>query len=423
MTPPPPIQRTGGAGWRIWTVRGVLFLLFFSLYLKLGTSLGATGVFPHDDALFQADTGRALGDLTDPGADHYRTKVHPLFVVFFNPPGSVLRHLTGSPVLAGLLLISAAGALAVAVAHGLFTRIGLDSVLSAAFALLVGFSTSHLVFASLPDTFIFTALALGICAWLAAAHPGSPKAFVPAAVFAMGITSTNLGPVFLLFAASRRAGLRACAAFLAVVLAAAVALSLAQKALYPSSNLFFVPQAVHEDLGYVFRPRSGSEALTRGARVLGHVALYDLIAPKRALVKRGRREVPGVTFQQRRPGWFRGTGWAALALLLALDAAGLYAALRYRLFRNPLLQGIGLSLLFLAGLHYFYGDDLFLYSCSWTLLVIAGLAVCLQRLQEGSRARTAIVKTTVLALVLLQIANNLGFMLSLIDLYRESLPR
>jgi hypothetical protein len=411
------------AGWRIWTVRGVLFLLFFCLYLKLGTSLGATGVFPHDDAIFQADTGRALGDLTDPGADHYRTKVHPLFVLFFNPLGSLLRHLTGSPILAGLILVSAAGALAVVVAHGLFTRIGLDAVLSVACALLVGFSTSHLVFASLPDTFIFTALALGICTWLAVAHPGRLRAFVPAAVFATGITSTNLGPAFLLFAAGRRAGLRACAVFLAAVLAVTVALSLTQKAAYPSSNLFFVPEAVHEDLGYVFRPGSGSEALTRGARVLGHVAVYDLIAPKRALVKGGRREVPGVTFQQRRPGWFRGTGWAALALLLALYAAGLYAALRYRLFGNPLLQGIGLGLLFLAGLHYFYGDDLFLYSCSWTLLVIAGLAACLQRLCEGSPARVGIVKTAVLALVLLQIANNLGFMFTLIALYRESLPQ
>jgi hypothetical protein len=407
----------------VWPVRGALFLLFFSCYLKLGWTLGATGVFVHDDTLFQADTARALGDLTDPGADHYRTKVHPLFVLFFNPIGSALRHAAGSPLIAGLILVSLAGALAVVVAHGLFTRIGLDGLTSVAFALLAGFSTSHLVFASLPDTFIFTALALAVCSWLAVARPGWPRGFVPAAVFATGITSTNLVPSFFLFAASRRGGgegrpwVRACAVFLAAVLTVAVALSLLQKAIYSSSNLFFMPEAVHEDLGYVFHPRSGSEALARAAAVLEHVAVYDLVAPKRTLVKRGRGEVPWVTFQQRRPGWFRWTGWAALSLLLALQAASLHAALRYRLLGDPLLRGLAASLLFLAGLHYFYGDDLFLYSCSWTLLVLAAMAVCLLRLGEESRAWSWTLKAALLSLAAFQIANNASFMLSLIALY------
>jgi hypothetical protein len=403
--------------------RLALFLLFFALYLMLGQRLGATGVFPHEDSIFQSDTWRTLGDLTEPGGDHYRTKVHPLFVLFFNFLGNRLLKTAGSHLLATALLIAAAGALCVAIAHVFFTALGHRPLAAFALSVLLGVSASHLLFASLPDTFIFTALSLTLCCWLAVGYPGSLPAFVPAVLFSLGITITNLGPSGLLFAASARGasgwagGFRKSVALLLLVLLAAIGLSFAQKALYPSANLFFVPEAFQEDVGYTFVPHSAAQAWERGSSLLEHVALFSLVAPRPRIWTPQGSEVPWVTFQGQGIRAYDGIGRAALGLLLATYGLAAYGIVRRRLWREPILQGLVLAVAFLAVLHFFYGDDLFLYSCSWVGLVLGITACGLQGLARSGAKAISAVSAALVLLAMLTAVNNLRFLFDLIGLY------
>lgn len=405
--------------------RAALFLLFFALYMILGHRLGATGVFPHEDSIFQSDTWRTLGDLTEPGGDHYRTKVHPLFVLFFNALGHRLLLATGSHLLATSILIAAAGALCVVIAHVFFTALGHRPLAALSLSSLLGLSASHLVFASLPDTFIFTALGLTVCAWLVARRPGSVPESALAVLFSLGITITNLMPSGLLFAASARGasgwvrGFRKSAALLLLVLLAAVGLSFVQKSLYPSANLFFVPEAFREDVGYTFVPRSVPQAWERAASLLEHVGLFGLVAPRPRVWTPPGSDVPWVTFQGAGLAAYDGTGRAALVLLLMAYGLAGYGIIRQRLWREPVLQGLALAAASLVVLHFFYGDDLFLYSCSWVVLVLGIVGYGLLGVSRSSARWATGVDILLVLLTLLAAASNLRFFLSLIDLYRS----
>jgi len=400
-----------------------LFLLFLALYLATGRALGKTGVFAHDDALFQSDTSRATRDLTEPGADHYRTKVHPLFVILLNPLGTLLWKITGSQIRAAALLVAAAGALCVVMAHAFFRAIGHGAVAALALAVLLGVSASHLVFASIPDTFIFTALSLTVCAWLALRRPGSLAATVPAGVFSMGMATTNLAPASLLFLGGARRdgfwkGVRKTAALVLLVLAVAAALSLFQKKVYPSSNLFFARESFQEDAGYVFIPRVAKRAIVRGEVLFRHLAVFGILAPEPLTRTPVGSPVPWVTFHKATLSGFCGWSFAAaLVLLLAAWALAAFGIFRARLHREPLFQSLLLGIAFLAALHYFYGDDLFLYSCSWVFLVIAVLGWGLRGACEAGPRWSWGVNGLLVLLAVLVATNNLAFLRSLADLY------
>src|SRR5215210_1125424 len=353
-----------------------------------------------------------------------RLALHPLFVLFFNFVGNGLLKSTGAHLLATSILIAAAGALCVVIAHVFFTALGHRPVAALALSVLLGVSASHLVFASLPDTFIFTALSLALCCWLAVGYPGSLPAFVPAVLFSLGITITNVGPAGLLFAASARGvsgwigGFRKSATLLLLVLLAAAGLSFVQKSLYPSANLFFVPEAFQEDVGYTFIPHSAPQAWERAASLLGHVGLFALVAPQPRVWTPQGSEVPWVTFQGSGLAAYDGTGCAALALLLAAYGLAAYGIVRQRLWREPILQGLVLATAFLVLLHFFYGDDLFLYSCSWVVLVLGILACGLLGVARSDAKGASAVTTVLVLLAVLTAVNNLRFLLALIDLYR-----
>lgn len=409
---------------RHWAVRAALFLAFFALYLAMGRFLGRTGVFAHDDALFQSDTSRAARDLTEPGADHYRTKVHPLFVILLNPAGTLLSRITDSPFLAAAVLVACAGALSVVAAHVFFTAIGHGPVAALALSCLLGVSTSHLLFASVPDTFIFTALSFVVCACLALRRPGSLRAGVPAVAFSLGMATTNIAPSGLLFfgGARREAGFWKAvwrsAALGLLVLTIATALSLLQKAIYPTSNLFFARESFREDVEYVFHPKNAKQAMIRKMVLLRHLAVFDVVAPDFQGRTPKDSPVPWVTFHKATLSDTHGAGRAAVVLLLALDLLALYGILRRRLFLEPVLQSLALGIAFLATLHYFYGDDLFLYSCSWAFLVLAVMAWGLQGVAQAGPRWSQAVNLLLIVLVGLTAVNNLAFLRSLAGLYR-----
>jgi hypothetical protein len=73
-------------------------------------------------------------------------------------------------------------------------------------------------------------------------------------------------------------------------------------------------------------------------------------------------------------GAWRLASWPHAALWVALLLAGVWGLLR-RGRPNPLVRALLLWIAFNLGLHFLYGEALFLYSCHWTFAVLAVTAV------------------------------------------------
>lgn len=423
---------------------------FFALYSVAGTRLSQTTAFSEDDILFELDTPRVIGDMTLPRASHYRTKVHPLYVMLANPWGVLATKLSAAevkvkarplPVLlekpgggmektwigpevnAAVLLNSFLGAAGVALGFVFFLFFAKRLLDAALLACLFGLSASQLFLSVVPDT-----ASLAICSllvtyilFLRALETGRSRlpVWILAGVFSLGVTTTNLAQTVACFAVGDfvvnrqrglwRLGIRLLG-LLAGVLAVAAALAMLQRALYPSSNLFFLPDAYREDLDFASLQvlRSPLPVLVQLFR---NFSWINFIAPTPSACALPDHKLPGLTFASSLdfsvPGIIAAVIWFGLWLALA------FGALRRRRtkagtrsVRRPLAVGLLLCLLFNLLLHSVYGVgekgriEYFLYTGNFSFLVLALWALPLSR--PGKTVRVLL-----LALVFCMGINNL----------------
>src|SRR5512141_1060181 len=101
------------------------FVLTSGLCLGAGLPLLPTRAYEAD--VFDADAKRVVHDLARHDGTHYRTKVHPLFVLLLNPLGLALKTVMVRPRPAALLLNAAAGGAAAALFGALLRRLGVGA--------------------------------------------------------------------------------------------------------------------------------------------------------------------------------------------------------------------------------------------------------------------------------------------------------
>lgn len=189
-------------------IAAVLFSLFLSIYLIIGLPLLGPLV-THHMTVVGADS-EAVISLLSKIEDHYpKTGRHPLFLILLNPFGWSLGKIIGSPDLAALLLNTAAGALLVALFFIVLRKVGVARVDATLFSLLLGTAVSQLILASIPETFIFTALSILA---LVSVHLFCSdtktflKWFLPLSVVAFGMAVTSLAPVTIILFLRYRTG-------------------------------------------------------------------------------------------------------------------------------------------------------------------------------------------------------------------------
>jgi hypothetical protein len=408
-----PADNAPGARRSEWLIRVAAVLLLGGSCFAAGARLVDSGIYEAD--VFDADPRRVVHDIGRVGGTHYRTKVHPLFVLLVNPPGALLKAVVGRPRIAALLLNAAANAFAVLLLYGLLIRLGLRRARSALWSVLFATTSSQVFFGIVPETYAFSGASLLLLFLVFARAESGWLSRVAAAVLSFGVTVTNLVAALglALFSGRRGAGSRWPAQ--AVLLGAAVVLSTAglsclQKALYPEAEVFFVRSSVTEESSYLFHPRGLGDVAERGASVAVNLLFANLAAPK-IDVRRQPGEPPTARFGWPRPaGWVHALVWVTLCALAA-DGLTRGAAARDPVV-GPLLAWIGFN----AALHLAYGQTLFLYSCQWTFAVIAVVAVGVER--SGSRRLRLATAGAVLLLVGLQLATNASFVADLYTLYR-----
>lgn len=401
----------------------LFFALFFGFYVTVGEALAPSRLYGRADLVLGTDVPRVIADLTRFEANHYRTKVHPLFVILLNPLGLLLKQLIGTPRLAAIALSSAFAALGGALFHELLRRFGVGAPRAALWTLLFGLSASQLFFGAVPETYAFSGASLLVLFVLFAAGHATGWRLVAAGVFSFGMTVTNL--VVAVWLRARALGgsggpwalIPRLLRYTLAVVGITTALAALQAWHYPRAKLFFGPAALQEETQYAFLPGSLRDLGRRAADLGANAALFNLAAPTLRVDKRGQRH-PKTSFAHPSAGALRPAGAVHAVLWLALLAmAGVWAA-RQRLDREPQARALLGCLVFELALHFLYGETLFLYSCHWTFATL-GLAALAVEHWQGARPGRALPTAAALAtLITLQAANNWAFLSELRSIYR-----
>jgi len=410
-----------------------LGLLFGLLYAGLALRLHSEPrLFVHLDQIFDADLGLWTIDLARPQGPHERTTIHPLSVLLLNPLGSALRWLLqtlGVPFaarLAAALLCAVAGGAAVGVFRVLVHRLGVPSARAWAWTLVFATSASQIVFASVPESFVFSALSLLVVFTLAGGPGTRETSRVAAGVASFGITITNLGAVALARAASlpwrtqRRRAAAVLARHVAVVLLVTALLSVVQAAVYPTARPFFLPEPLGKAYRLAFVGSLAPRALAaRGVEVASQLGFVCLAAPEVTVrqtdVSGTKVDFPPIPWRDLRPA---GAAHAVLwALLLVVAAWGLGRPLAFPASSRGLVAALLLWLGAQAALHLVFGTSLFLYSEDWTFALVALAAAGVESAVGRRHRGPAVVAAALVAIVALQVTANAGLVADILDVF------
>lgn len=403
-----------------------LFVACFALYTIGSLYLADTGMHKRDNVFFRSDTGRVFRNFTNSRkANHDRNVTHPAFVLLHNPLG---RGLTFALEAAGLeprvarqrassALTATAGAGAAALGFLLLRAVGVSLGTAGFFAAALGGSAAHVAFASIPETWIFSALALTLLAWTAVRAERPAWHFLLAAVYAISVLTTNLVPVAILgtLRAALRGGARpgavlaSAAGTAASALALVVLLSLAQRALYPITTLFFEPSLIAEETKWIKWSHWFEEPATTVKILVRTLVIDDVVAPAPLRTEHDGLAMASIEHAGRPQYRSRLPALAAWGLVLAIAGVG---ALRGALRRPPVLAALAV-LAYSFAFHSVFGNDRFLYACSWTVFAVLTVAVCFDTaLPRAGRARAAGL-ALLAAFLALEVASNLGFLVEL----------
>ena len=420
---------------------GLLVLVAFSAYCLLGLSLSAKGAFAGYDHVFDADPNRAIEDLAGGGCTfEVATVRHPLLVVFFGPWGALLNHVTGSKVVSAVLLNALFGGLLVGLFYVFLRVLGLGPALATGFTLMLAASVSSLVFGAVPDTFIFSAFALlllfAIDAWT---HNDRLflRAFVPASLFAIGITSLNVVACFIIVALRYRSYLgerrnelkpfvlRSLAVGASAVVAFA-ALLLVQKVIYPST---FAPSTdsglrnlVEENVSLPFA--HGSLGVLE--KTLPFYYRDNVISPGLSAELHGPDPVPFVWPYNYTADAFESAGRIAqynIRLVTRTFYALLIATWLYLLIATPACSdktflALSAYFLFTALFHLFYGSgQVWVYSAHYTFAWVALLAIPMKWVAELSRSGRRFAYAALGGFLTFLLVNNVLFAYKLVMVF------
>ncbi|HZY18410.1 MAG TPA: hypothetical protein VFE82_08005 [Ramlibacter sp.] len=350
------------------------------------------------DVWFQADLQRVLQNMTDADSSHYRNKVHPIASLVVYPFTHLLQAIHPMPDLVAARVASALWAGAwVAVLYALLVALGLASVAAVAFVLLALASASFVMFFSVPELYHLGSLsmmAVLLGAAIAVRRGIGERAVLALGLGSLAITTTNW-MAGLALAVSHLPWRRAVRVS-ALVLAITMVLAVVQKLVFPTSGLFFL--APSGETLYVGREEAGTVWHRLSGMLLHPLVLPDLgrLPPAKDFLW------PLLTVQQSAPGGSRGTGAPALAIWIALLAAGLAGARALGAPHRRFLFVLFGTLAGQVGLHLVYGEETFLYGLHFLpfLLTLAALS-------WFTRARPLVVPAA-LVLAALALANNLA---------------
>lgn len=382
--------------------------------------------FSLDNSFFAADSLRWLRRFGTPESYGFGRAVHPLALLLLRIPAAILAFLhNGDWYMAALLLIALAGAGCVFLMWRFVLTATDNPTYALSFAGLLGISASHLVFATVTESYIFSAFGLLWLLTLLQSNERPVWKIIPAGVVTLGITVSNFAQSLIAFFIIRR-NWREWLTFTFITVAVGVALTLFTNLIYPGWNTFFFSPSdllfETKHTGQVQR----IDALQRTTLLGKNIFLYSMAAPtptQRTIDKEERLPFPRlnllyvhptlVEYRQHRYGPPAILLWGALLL-------GAFASFAVQNRKSPHLrfQLTALALFaFNFALHFDYGFEPFLYTPNWTYLLVIFAALSL-----AGMANRRFMQLTLIASLLAIMVNNVVFLRILSGIIQPYLP-
>jgi len=356
-------------------------------YLSDSVSPGYFGIGV-DNFWFDADVPRYVCQSVDALAnDHWRNKVHPLFSLLVWPLPNAL-HAAGIDLIVALRLqIALVAATGMLFLHLTLRALGMTTAVALLLVGVTATSASVMAWFTIAESYPYTFAALTISLYMlvrSAKRPWSTAGWAGAIGLAFSVTVSNIA----LAALAALGALTLRRAVLAIVLAVAgvALLAVAQRLLFPSSGIFFLPSALQGEANFMreLTPVRAREVLTivfAGSFIFPQVQKVFSNGEYALTVQSAAMPLDALSV-------------IGLVLLAILYAGGLYLlarrlgdALRLlfsatgelprepaALLAVPVLGG----LVFLLALHSVYGKETFLYTGSFLPLLVMVLGVGLQ---------------------------------------------
>jgi hypothetical protein len=337
---------------RIEVIAGCLVAVSAYLFIAYLSALFPDSIYGVYDIWFEADQPRVLNNMTDWTSDHYRTKVHPIFSLLMLPPTKFLMALGVPGLTSAKTTISLAGtvcALAVYLSARVIGLTILDSIL-VFFAFLS--SACVMFWFGLVETYAAGAMTISLMLLVAAKNP-STWIWIAASAGTLAVTITNwsLGLLTSYFVNRSKFVVINSRALGIVVIGAIV-----QKLFAPSAELFFMPNALSEEIKYV----ALGDLSTVGWRIVG-CWLFSAVAPLPYPQWNDQALMWWVSFQSANLSSLGAIGSIALLSWIAMLLLGAIGMIRTKSMYTVSSATI-LFLLLQTLLHSVYGDYPFLYS-------------------------------------------------------------
>ena len=182
----------------------IFFLLVFILYLIMSVGISKYNIITKPDINFLGiDEPRVLNDMfniTGDRINHYRTKVHPLFLILIQPVLHILNGLVHDLGIAVAIGQSIAGITILFCVFRILKSLHTDWLTATLLTTILAFSFSQIMFVSNPESFIWGGMTTALC-WLFVAsqieHPDRLFSgrllhlFLFVGVLCFGVTITN----------------------------------------------------------------------------------------------------------------------------------------------------------------------------------------------------------------------------------------
>ena len=227
-----------------------IFTVVFALNLFLLSFVNLITNGTETDVFYGGDTPRVLQDMTMQEGLHYRTSVHPLFVILTQPFVRILGRVTGV-IVAAVIFEAAVGALSATLFYRLMQKLGASKKTSLLATVILVLSFTQVAFNSIFETYVFSQFGLMVM-WVIAAGLINKKLelkdyalLVIAGIFSLAFTLTNIVQFLILLSIiiflnkNVKCKFIKFSSILLVVLSITVMLADVQKTFWPSANNFF----------------------------------------------------------------------------------------------------------------------------------------------------------------------------------------
>ena len=365
---------------KIWL--DLLLCIFLALMVAVASyhnSGRIPAVLSHGgDVWLEADTERAINDMTSRSADHWRTTVHPLFPLIAYPPTKTLIKVFDIDNIKAARIINAlASSLWISLFFLILRMIGCKSIDATLFSILATTSAAAVFWLPLPDTYLFGSisilLALGIVA-ISQYKTLSSVWYMIVSALTLSFTITNwMAGIIASFVKSpwRKALQISINAFFIVILLWTI-----QHHFFGGVRSFFTFDIMKTEKRYILPSESGG-AIFMARSIFFHSMIMPDIKVRQKVKLSDESLMSVMTVQSASVG--SGSHWGAIAvglwaIMLILGLWNLFFSRQNYQLRIVL----GLTILGQVILHLLYGPEPFVHSLHYLPLFIILTALSTQ---------------------------------------------